>query len=395
MKISLYVPAWPPGQSANGIVTYAATLVPALRRLGHDVYILTSYFLDSAPDEYTIDLRSIDIQPSIFARLIGRLSPERFIYDQFTTRLTIALSQLKKEKDIDIFEIEDSFGWGLRLAEKNIVPVTIRLHGPWFLNGRFGHNAGTMRTRIAREGQALAVASLVTSPSAAVLSEVQYFYATPLKHARVIPNPINISPDSARWTLGLSDTRRILFVGRFDRRKGGDLIISAFINLAQLYPDLRLTFVGPDDGIVDSRNGSRVLFNEHPIPSAVRARIDFLGQQSSSQIANLRTKHLFTIVASQFEILPYSVLEAMSYGSPIIASKVGGIPELIRHEENGLLFESGNVSALVSACRRLIEDNALAAKLGARARVDCAGTYNPLLVAEQTIAAYQTVFHSS
>ena len=59
MKIAIYVPSWPPGSSANGIVTYAAQLVPALRKLGHEVFVITSNFTATTPDAYTVDLNKI------------------------------------------------------------------------------------------------------------------------------------------------------------------------------------------------------------------------------------------------------------------------------------------------------------------------------------------------
>jgi glycosyltransferase involved in cell wall biosynthesis len=180
-------------------------------------------------------------------------------------------------------------------------------------------------------------------------------------------------------------------VGRFDRRKGGDLVLSAFADLAKSRKDLRLTFVGPDRGIQDA-NGDRFTFHEYirkALPQTIWAKVDFLGQLTNEEITQLRSKHLLTIVASQFEILPYTVLEAMSVGSPIIASRVGGIPELIRHDENGLLFDSHDASTLTAACLRLLEDPALAAKLGAQARLDCGTFYDPAQIARKTVSAYK------
>jgi glycosyltransferase involved in cell wall biosynthesis len=288
--------------------------------------------------------------------------------------------------------MEDSFGWGGKVAKEKVVPVVIRLHGPWFLNGQFDtHRAGYKR-KIAREGKGIKAASLVTSPSAAVLNEVRSYYGSRLETARVIPNPIGSALQSTIWRLDACETQRILFVGRFDRRKGGDLVLSAFADLAAQNKELRLTFVGPDIGVEDA-SGDRLSFHEYmrrALPEKIWSRIDFLGQLPNKQIAELRSKHLLTIVASRFEILPYAVLEAMAFGSPIIASRVGGITELIRHKENGLLFDSQDASALTAACWRLLENHDLAAKLGAQARLDCATFYDPAQIARETVSAYET-----
>ena len=103
----------------------------------------------------------------------------------------------------------------------------------------------------------------------------------------------------------------------------------------------------------------------------------------------LRTEHFLTIIASQFEILPYAVIEAMSLGCPIVASRVGGIPELIEDQRNGILFQSQDAGELISACRRLLDDHTLASSLGAEARKDCLEFFNARLIATQTVSAYQ------
>jgi glycosyltransferase involved in cell wall biosynthesis len=67
-----------------------------------------------------------------------------------------------------------------------------------------------------------------------------------------------------------------------------------------------------------------------------------------------------------------ALLEAMSWGLPVIASRVGGIPQLVEHEVTGLLIEPGDIDGLAAACQRLLDSPALQERLGraARARVE-------------------------
>ena len=113
-------------------------------------------------------------------------------------------------------------------------------------------------------------------------------------------------------------------------------MLRAFASLAKLYPDLRLSFVGPDKGIQEE--GIPLTFDQFVrknLPTTCQSRIDFHGRLSSQDVQALRAEHFMTVVASRFEIFPYSVLEAMSLGCPIIASSVGGIPELIATKKMG------------------------------------------------------------
>ena len=85
----------------------------------------------------------------------------------------------------------------------------------------------------------------------------------------------------------------------------------------------------------------------------------------------------------------YMLLEPMSLGCPLVATAVGGIPEVIKHQHNGLLVPSEDVNGLGAACRNLLEDHGLAARLGRQAWLDCNEYYSPEVVAKQTAAAYQ------
>lgn len=391
MKIAIFVPSWPPGASANGIVTYAAQIVPALRQLGHDVFVLTPNCISKAADPYTIDLSAIESSRSPLSRLAARLLSSSSFVDDFGRKLVTAVTMLAERHAIDVVEIEESFGWAFGIASARIAPVVVRLHGPWFLNGSFDSpSTSTSRIRIEAEGQGIRAATMVTAPSANVLHNVRAHYDLRLESARIIPNPMEADAGATAWQLGTCNRNRILYVGRFDRRKGGDIVLRAFAKLAEFYPDLRLSFVGPDAGVYES--GERLSFDQfvrRNIPASCWSRIDFRGQLPHDDVMMLRSEHLFTLVASQFEILPYAVLEAMALGCPIIASNVGGIPELITDQRTGLLFSSQSLEELTSACQKLLDDHTLAATLGAQAKKHCIEKLNAPRIASETISAYR------
>src|SRR4029079_15030986 len=111
--------------------------------------------------------------------------------------------------------------------------------------------------------------------------------------------------------------------------------------------ELKLTFVGPDVG-VSSANAKLSFrqFLQANIPEWCHNRIDFRGLLGQADIARLRREHFLTIICSQQEVMPYSVLEPMCVGCPLVATAVGGIPAVINHQRNGLLVPSQDVNSM-------------------------------------------------
>ena len=234
-------------------------------------------------------------------------------------------------------------------------------------------------------------AQLVTSPSAKVLQAVRQAYDIGLANSRVIANPVEPTAEGEGWNSDSCNKDSVLYVGRFDERKGGDLILRVFVQLATSFPKLTLTFVGDDVGIKDLSGETRFFedFVRKNIPEPYQPRIRFCGQIDRSSVMSLRLRHALTVVASQYEILPYSVLEAMALGSPLVATDVGGIPELIDDQRNGILVPSQDLNAMVAACKRLIDHPNLSARIGRQAWEDCVKLYAPDVIAKQTVAAYE------
>jgi glycosyltransferase involved in cell wall biosynthesis len=99
------------------------------------------------------------------------------------------------------------------------------------------------------------------------------------------------------------------------------------------------------------------------------SRIEFLGHKSHEEVIEYLKRCQFVVLPSEcYENFPYSVLEAFSCGKPVIGTRIGGIPKIIRNWETGLLFESGNSEYLSLKIRYLINHPDKARDMGARAK---------------------------
>lgn len=399
-RIAFYSPGWPPGDFPNGIVTYVANLRAPLAEVGFASRILAASVGPSSADSEVVDARTLRrLRPLPIKALdaaLYRLAPERTAALRMGHELTAAFAWLRRTFPFDLIEMEESFGVAEGVRRRLEVPVVVRLHGPWFLNGTAvgALEDGTFERRVAGEGLAIARAVAVTAPSHDVLEQVRRRYRLSLPEAEVIPYPGPVVPADQRWDVAVCERDAILFVGRFDRHKGGDLAIDAFRELAREFPALGLWFVGPDRGFVD--DGGRwfdlpAYLEDHLADGGVRGRVRVLGPQSHQAISRLRRRAFLTIVPSRYDNFPMTVLEALAFGSPLVVSAAGGIPEMVRDGETGLWFRAGDFRDLAAKVRQLLVEPSLAPALAARARADFEARFSPAAVARRTADHYQKV----
>jgi glycosyltransferase involved in cell wall biosynthesis len=400
LSIGLMAPGWPPDAFPNGIVTYVATLSPALNNGGHRVAVLAGEVVGEPGDGRVHDFAQAWLARSFGERVLDgfahRISPEPARLWRLRRALVKSVRQLISDEALDIFEMEESFGMSASIGRAVSIPVCVRLHGPWFLNGpvRGVPDDRVFRRRIRAEGRGLAMAAGVTAPSRDVLDRVRAYHRLSLPDAEVIPPPVAPVNAALRWKMEKCDASRVLFVGRFDRHKGGDLVIESFREISKRAPRARLVFVGPDRGFVadDRRTWRLAEFLQARLPGALESgQVEWLGQQPAGAVANLRRGAAVTVVASRYETFCYAAAEAMALGCPVVASRVGAIPEVIQDRANGLLCRPEDPADLAAKVIDLLENPTWAAELGAQAAIDCERLYHPDVIAARVVAFYRRV----
>lgn len=396
MRVAFLSPCWPYDLVPNGIASYVAYVRGGLQSMGVDAHVLAFTVGDAVGDTGVSSLADADVELSAFRRLskrvFGRLSSQLTAREGMGVHAGSALEQLDARVSLDLFEMEESFGAPSVIRRYFRKPVVVRLHGPWCVVGpALGHARNRdFWLRCATEYFAIRGASAVSSPSQDVLDRVRSFYRLALPHARVIPNPAPATPPEDLWSEAKCESDVILFVGRFDRVKGADVLLKAFAKVVQVRPKAQLLFVGPDPGFL-SQDGTVIKverFIREQIPVAAQRQIILKGAQSHAQIAEYRRRASLTVVASRYENFPMTVLEAMASGSPLVACRTGGIPEIVEDGQTGLLFAPEDFDGLATQIVRLLSDRELAGRLGAAARAEAEARFSPAAVAAQTHAFY-------
>lgn len=182
---------------------------------------------------------------------------------------------------------------------------------------------------------------------------VSDFYGLPPERIPVIYNGIDLSRCIPKTTYETGETMTILHVGRFDVPKNHAGLLEAFRLLRETHPECRLRLVG--DG--DLRADMEALAKEKGVSDAV----EFCGMQSNVY-PYLHNADIFTL-PSIYEGNPMTIIEAMGTGLPIVASRVGGIPDMIHDGESGILVEP-EPQSICAGFTRLVEDGALRQRLG-------------------------------
>lgn len=253
------------------------------------------------------------------------------------------------------------------------VPVVMHLHGsemqPFF------HSQPAWRQR-------LIVAQLEAAATVLVLSRSWADFVRQIApRARVmeLPNYVMLPPGQRR-ELDPGRPVTLLFLGLVGPRKGVFDLLPAFAGALRRAPALRLQ-VGGNGDVEGARLSAQQL--------GLKDEVEFLGWIAGDAKNALLSAADIYVLPSHNEGLPMSVLEAMAYGLPIITTRVGGIPELIRDGTDGWLIEPGDRAALEEAMVALASDAGLRARLGAAARERISHGYSGAAILPKLEAVYR------
>ena len=399
LGVAYLCPGWPMGSSANGIIVCVAEMYKAWRRRREPAFVLTSHLVGENTEEGVIDLRQWPDARNLLERVlyatIGRYAPRRVTQLRMRNRVLPVLGMLHREHGVQIFEMEESFGLAARIAPHSCVPVVVRLHGTWLPNDPMSICVDAKQAKNLRKKElSIRAASAISAPSSDILNRTRNAYELELPDAVVIPNPVCEPPPEAMWSYERCDKNRLVFIGRFDRHKGADILLSAFAKVLDRYPDCRLTMIGPDRGLVDDagKQWSQPDFVADRFPDRKRrSQIECLGAKPHEALAELRSQGLMTIISSRYESFGVVATEAMILGCPLVATRTGGLAEIVQHEQTGLLARPGDADDLANQIMRLLADHTLAQRLGNEATKHCHRHYTPDAIARESHDFYESV----
>jgi glycosyltransferase involved in cell wall biosynthesis len=347
---------WPP--DPGGPASHAPALADFLRGHGHTVEVVTTADAEPAPREYPVHWVSRSLPTEMrYARCVrlvrryGRRSD-----------VVYATSMVRRS------------AFGTALARK---PLVVKLVSDEVFERaqREGRFAGTLdefqsvqgaRVRVLRwtRNRALRRARHVFCPSS-YLRDIALRWGLDPARLSVLPNPAPDVPalpsrEELRAELELNGPT-LAFAGRLGPQKALGVALEALAGV----PEATLVVAGdgPDREQLEAR--AREL--------GLGSRARFLGSVPRDAVLRLFRAADAAVLSSAWENLPHTVLEALAVGSPVIATAVGGVPEIVHEGENGLLVPPNDPVALAGAIRRLFADDDLRRRLADAAPGSVAG----------------------
>lgn len=202
------------------------------------------------------------------------------------------------------------------------------------------------------------------------------------EHIDVVPNVVDANGAQGQANGNGNGAMRILFAARLTDQKRPDRFLQALRKIAESRPDLNFRGIIVGDGPLRPR------LEELADSLCLRPKyLEFMGELADLKPAY--DKSDLVVLTSDWEGTPNVLLEAMSRGLPVVATNVGGVPELVRNGENGILVDTHDADSVASSLITLIENPQLRISMGASGRQVALEKHSPRRLAERLISVYE------
>ncbi len=294
-------------------------------------------------------------------------------------------------------------GWvGAQLGRRWGVPLLHMFHTVGSFKNRATKSLGGQEpeVRLQVEQQLIAESDHITVSSQREKVDMIWAYGAQPERITVVPCGVDVQmfrpldSSASKKHLGLPDKKLLLFVGRIDPVKGIDTLLKAMLIVKQKMGsdyNAELLIVGGDKDITDYSEDSEIyrlrrLTNQ----LGLKDTVTFLGAQRQDRLPYFYSAAEACIMPSRYESFGMVALEAMACGTPVIASKVGGLASLIQDGSCGFVVPEENEQALAEKICQLLDNASRRETMGWNAR-ERALQYNWHAIADRILTLYRTL----
>lgn len=360
MRIGFYTPNYPGLNSEGGIGTYTQTLGRGLAERGHEVHVLTQG-VRPPTDDGRVRVHSVSTR---HIPLLDRLVPGAGA----CVRVADRLHRLAREHRLDVVELANWEGYGLLYLTTPRPPTVVRLYtsSKEALEIDGGVARRYQRWDVLRERWQARRTDLLVTHSDAHRRRMSEETGIPADRIRLVPLGITVEPNFVRPHRPPGPPT-VVYLGRLEHRKGTVELLQAVPQVLQKVPDARFVLIGADRPHAPG-NRTHADYLARDFPANVRRAVTLAGRLPTAEVTGwLQAADLF-VAPSRYESFGLIFLEAMRWGTPVIGTTAGGIPEVVEHEKSGWLVTPESPGELASALVRLLTSPELRATLGQAGR---------------------------
>ncbi|TMM14675.1 MAG: glycosyltransferase family 4 protein [Actinobacteria bacterium] len=350
MRVVVVSGIWPP--DVGGPASHAPEVADFLLERGHHVEVVTTAWAPPEQRAYRVSAVPRSLPPGVrhlrgAALVHHRSRSADAIYTTGMFGRSFAGATAARRPYVIKLTADPAFE---RARRRGVVAGDVDA-----FQGRAGLRVGLLR--LARDVE-LRRAAHVFCPSE-YLRALAVSWGVPPHRVSVLPNPAPSVPelgrrDELRQRLGMNG-RALAFAGRLSVQKSLEVALEALVSL----DGVTLDIAGEGD--------QRDMLERRARDLGVDTRVRFLGALPRERVLELFRAADAAILSSTWENFPHTVVEALAVGTPVIATDVGGVAEVVHDGENGLLVPAGDAAALADAVRRYFADESLQSALRAAA----------------------------
>ena len=389
LNICIISREFPPDTAFGGIGTFSLDTALMLVAHGHRVTVLSQSLSVTRTFEHQgIIVHKLRI-PRPFATY--RFLPALIL--GFNYVIYRRLRELHRERPFDVIDAPDHLGEGLFAGLFTQLPLVTRLHTPFALlvdlrlnDYRKGIEYGLIWLA---EKLALKRSDAVYAPCVDLVRRCERLFSLQELPAKIFSYPLDLALFSPEQKSNAALPRRLLFLGRYEQRKGIETIVDALPRILAQQPDVTLTMVGRDTPNIRGYSSAREYMEESFRRAGCLDRVRFCDYVPLDQLPRIFHEHDVVWVPSLYDNYPIVSLEAMACGKAVVVAASGGLPEMVQDGVSGLVFEPGNGEALAERTLALCDAPEFAARLGMQARESVAAECSPDAIYMHTMELYQ------
>lgn len=397
MRVCIISREYPPETGFGGIATFSNHLANGLKELGHDVEVV-ALAKDTGRTIVQDGIRVHRVLPTEIPGDLGSVAlcmPYSRYVLQTSTALWEKFFQLHQEQPFDVVDTPELLAEGLVNAVTKAAPLVVRLYTPhskFIAEGlhnvtpSFDHQFVAMLERVA-----MLSADAITSPS----DDLADFVADDLNYARdeirIVRNPIDPAEFSPEGDHAIAADGRLTvqFVGRLEERKGIRYLIDAVPKVVAEFPNVRFVIIGDDTNHGKGQRSVRAELDQQIAANGCASNLMFIPRIPLKALpAHYRSADI-CVVPSVYDNSPYTSLEAMACGRPVIGTSAGGTREYVIDGENGLIVPPKDSDALAAAILQLLRNEAQRLAMGKAARQRTLDEFQRTEIARQTVEIYE------